>query len=57
MHEDPIVAEVRKYREQHAAKYGNDLKEICKALRQREATSSRELVERAPRLRLPKTGS
>jgi len=57
MIEDPIVAEIRRYREQHAAKYGNDLNRICEALRDRQAKSKRKVVQRSPRLLLPKTGS
>lgn len=57
MRDDPIVEEVRRYRQQHAARYGNDLKKICEALRERQAESGRRLVQRAPRLQLPKTGS
>ncbi len=33
MIEDPIVAEIRRHRKEHAAKYGNDLKRIVEALR------------------------
>jgi len=57
MKEDPIVAEFRAYRAEHAEKYGHDLSRICKALREAEATSNRKIVYRKPRLLLPKTGS
>jgi len=57
MTEDPIVAEIRRYRAEHAAKYGHDLDRICEALRERQAKSSRKVVKRNPRLLLPKTGS
>ena len=57
MIEDPIVAEVRRYRKEHAAKYGNDLKRIVGALRRRERESKRELLNPGPKLRLDKTGS
>lgn len=57
MTDDPIVAEIRRYREEHAAKYGHDLDHICEALRERQAKSSRKVVKRSPRLLLPKTGS
>jgi len=36
---DPIVEEIRRYRESHAEKYGNDLHKICEALRQKERKS------------------
>jgi hypothetical protein len=55
MIEDPIVAEIRRYRKQHAQKYGNDLDRICKALRERQETSRRKVVTRPPRLRCLKT--
>lgn len=50
MNEDPIVAEMRKYRAEHAEKYGHDLARICEALRDAEAKSSRKVVNRKPRL-------
>ena len=39
MIEDPIVEEVRRYRKEHAAQYGNDLKRIVEALRKKERVS------------------
>lgn len=54
MMDDPIVEEVRKHRQAHAAKYNNDLKAICEALKIREQQSSRKVVNRAPRLLLKK---
>ena len=57
MIEDPIVAEVRRYRKEHAAEYGNDLKRIVKALREREQKSKRTLLNPGPKLRLVQTGS
>lgn len=57
MGEDPIVAEIRKFRAEHAEKYGHDLDRICEALRDRQAKSQRKVVTRSPRLLLKKTGS
>ncbi len=57
MIEDPIVEEVRRFRREHAAKYGNDLKRIVEALRKRERQSKRNLLNPGPKLRLDKTGS
>ena len=57
MKEDPIVAEIRRYRAEHAEKYGHDLGRICEALREAEEKSSHKVVRRKPRLLLPKTGS
>jgi hypothetical protein len=49
MIEDPIVAEVRKYREQHAATYGHDLRRIVAALREREKISERPVLNPGPK--------
>jgi hypothetical protein len=57
MREDPIVAEIRKFRAEHAEKYGHDLDRICAALRDRQAKSQRKVVTRSPRLLLEKNGS
>lgn len=55
MIEDPIVAEIRRFRNEHAEKYGHDLKRICKALREFEKTSGRKRVHRNPKRLLAKT--
>jgi len=57
MIEDPIVEEVRKQREEHAAAYGHDLRRIIAALREREAQSKRAVLNPGPRFLLQKTGS
>jgi len=57
MIEDPIVAEVRRHRKEHAAEHGNDLKRIVDALRKRELESKRNLLNPGPKLLLDKTGS
>ena len=36
MIEDPIVAEIRRHRKEHAAEHGNGLKRIIEALHKRE---------------------
>jgi hypothetical protein len=54
MKEDPIVAEIRQYRTEHAAKYGYDIGRICEALREEEAKSDHQIVYRKPRPLLPK---
>ena len=46
---DPIVEEIRKYRERYAAKFNYDLAAICKDLRERQATCGREVVSRPPK--------
>lgn len=50
MIEDPIVAEIRRFRTEHAEKHGHDLKRICKALREFEQVSGRKVVRRKPKL-------
>ncbi len=51
---DPIVEEIRKHREQYAAKFNYDLAAICKDLRDRQATCGREVVSRpAKRVQQP----
>lgn len=57
MIEDPIVAEMRKHREEHASAYGHDLRKIIAALREREAQSQRPVLDPGPKYLLPKTGS
>ncbi len=49
MFEDPIVEEVRRYRKEHAAKYGNDIHRIFEALREKQKKSNREVVNFGPR--------
>ncbi len=47
---DPIVEEVRRYRKEHAARYGNDLRRIVEALKKRESESNRILLNPGPKL-------
>lgn len=49
MWQDPIVEEVRKVRDAHAAQHGYDLKAIFQALKQEEAASERKFVKLAPK--------
>jgi hypothetical protein len=44
MWKDPIVEEVRKIRERHAAKFKYDLDAICRDLKEQERKSGRRLV-------------
>lgn len=48
MMDDPIVEEVRKHRQAHAAKYNNDLKAICATLQVHVQQSSYKVVNRFP---------
>jgi len=56
MNEDPIVAEIRRYRDEHAKQHGYNLARICEALREAEAKTARTVVHRRPRL-LPQKAS
>lgn len=47
---DPIVEEIQRHRQAHAARYNNDLAAICKALQAKEKSSGRVVVNRQPRL-------
>ena len=46
---DPIVEEIRKIRDAHAAKFQFDLHAICEDLRRQERESGREYVSYPPR--------
>jgi hypothetical protein len=52
MFEDPVVDEIRKFWQEHAAKYGNDLKQIVKALQEKQEQSNRPVIKREPK-RIP----
>lgn len=49
MEEDPIVAEVRRVREEHAAQFGCDLRAIVQDLQERQRSSGRTYVQSPPR--------
>ena len=49
MWRDPIVAEVRRNRENYAARFNHDIKAICRAAREQQKTSGREIVSLPPR--------
>jgi len=44
MREDPIVEEVRKARQEHAARFDYDLAAICRDLKEQEARGGRTVV-------------
>ena len=46
---DPIVAEVRRVREELFAAAGRDIQEFCRQLREKQATSRHRVVTRGPR--------
>lgn len=49
MWDDPIVEEVRKVREEHAASLDYDLKRIFQDLKERERRSGRKTVSMPPK--------
>jgi hypothetical protein len=49
MWKDPIVEEVRRIREEHAARFGYDLKAIYEDLKEAESRSGRRLVSLPPK--------
>jgi hypothetical protein len=49
MSRDPIVDEVRRVREQEAAKHGFDLKAILAAAKKRQRRSKHKIVSLVPR--------
>jgi hypothetical protein len=57
MREDPIVQEIRKIREAHAARFNYDLKAICKDLKRKEEDCGHPIVSFPPKRVLRKTGS
>lgn len=46
---DPIVAEVRRVRAEHAAKFGNDIEAIFRDIQERQRASGRRYVKYPPR--------
>ena len=49
MKEDPIVAEVRRIRQEHAARFGYDLDLIVEDLKAQEQASGRKYIRLPPR--------
>ena len=49
MLEDPIVKEVHKIRESHAARFNHDLHAIYRGLKEQERRSGRKFVSYPPR--------
>jgi hypothetical protein len=51
--DDPIVAEVRKARDEYARRFNYDLDAICKDLQQRQSQSGRNVVSFPPKRPTP----
>jgi hypothetical protein len=49
MNDDPIVAEIRKVRHEHAAKFNYDIAAIFEDIRRQEKESGRQYVSYPPR--------
>ncbi len=49
MRDDPIVAEVRRIRQEHAARFGYDLDLIVQDLKAQEKASGRQYIRLPPR--------
>ncbi|HVA46768.1 MAG TPA: hypothetical protein VNH11_10425 [Pirellulales bacterium] len=49
MWKDPIVEEIRRYREEYAARFNYDLDAICDDLHEQEKKSGAKLVSLPPR--------
>jgi hypothetical protein len=54
---DPIVEEVRKARNEHAAKFNNNIDHIVKDVQTRQNKYGSRLVRRPPKLKLKATGT
>lgn len=57
MKKDPIVEEIRKIREAHAAKFNYDLKAICADLKKKEKDCGHPVVSLPPKRLLKAIGS
>ena len=53
MKDDPIVAEVRKHRQERAAKFNYDIRAMAEDARSREGKDGRPVVTLPPKLRSP----
>jgi len=49
MYDDPIVAEIRRLRDEYARRFGYDLDAICRDLRAQQERSGRRVVRRHPK--------
>ena len=53
MRDDPIVAEVRQFRVEHAAKFHYDLEAIFRDLKEKEKNSGKTYIRYSPRICQP----
>lgn len=57
MYTDPILDEIRKYRDDYAARFHYDVKAILEDMRRRQRESGRKSVSRPPKRILPANGA
>ncbi|MCF6300082.1 MAG: hypothetical protein L3J52_03030 [Proteobacteria bacterium] len=55
MKDDPIVEEIRKYRQEHATQYDNDLDKIFLAIKKNEKKFCRKLINREDEIKSKQT--
>jgi len=53
MWQDPIVEEIRRLREDHAAKFNYDIEAICRDLMERQGRDGRRVVSFPPKPATP----
>ena len=49
MYDDPIVAEIRRLRDEYAQRFGYDLDAICRDLREQQQRGGRRVIRRQPK--------
>lgn len=49
MIDDPVVEEIRRHRQAHAAQYDYDIHKICEALREEERILGLKIVDLSPK--------
>ncbi|MEQ8210141.1 MAG: hypothetical protein RH917_09940 [Lacipirellulaceae bacterium] len=49
MYSDPVIDEIRKHRDEYAAKFNYDLKAMAEDIRRRQKESGRATVSREPK--------
>lgn len=50
MIKDPIVEEIRQYRQAYSEQYNHDLDKLCILLREKQRHSGKKIISRGPRL-------
>jgi hypothetical protein len=55
MIDDPIIEELRKFREEYAAKFNYDFVAMCQNLREQEKQHQHLIVSRSPKPYIPPT--